>query len=84
MSDDENSGLAHSEAVLGRVSGYCLSCDKETLTLEGTRQSWWERHGSSIVGAVEAITNNWIIKRLGLPAVVVSILAGIATFVLAG
>lgn len=48
-----------------------------------TRASWWERNGSSIVGAVEALTDNWIIKTLGLLALVIGIVASIATLVLA-
>jgi hypothetical protein len=48
-----------------------------------TQANWWQRNGGNIVGAVEALTDNWVVKILGLLAVIIGIIAGIATFVLA-
>jgi len=44
-----------------------------------TNASWWERNGSSIIGAVDALTDNWVVKIFGLLALVVGIVAGIIT-----
>src|SRR5690606_3514411 len=33
-----------------------------------TEATWWQRHGSSVVGVADAATDNWIVKLLGLAA----------------
>lgn len=39
-----------------------------------TRSSWWERNGSSIVGAVEAVTDHWIVRIAGLVAIAITLM----------
>ena len=42
-----------------------------------THASWWTRHGSSIVGAVDAVADNWIVKVLGVLTVIVGAIVGL-------
>ena len=44
-----------------------------------TRATWWERNGSNIVGAMDGMTDNWVVKTLGLVAIVIGIVAGVIT-----
>lgn len=70
-------------STLRKVDVIASLAERTEMEQLRTQASWWERNGSSIIGAIEALTDNWIVKTLGLLAILIGIVAGIATFVFA-
>lgn len=46
-----------------------------------TNASWWERNGSSVIGVADAISDNWVVRIIGLLSLFVGLLAGIVAII---
>ena len=46
-----------------------------------TNAGWWLRNGSSVIGTIEALGDNWIVKLVGLIGVPIGIVSGLMALI---